>query len=230
VNKRRLAIGIGLAILVGVWLLWNGEEAPPPKEKGQQAEIPASPRTPPWSPPAQVQPPPPAYGPGYPGLAGPYGQPPRAVYPPPEESYQFRPLGERERRRIEEQARGPYGPAYPYPSQQDAWPSQRQPGSGPPPTYGIDPSTRDPWMRDGGGRGWGTEAYGSRPPEPGRSGVDRWQGPYSNPVRPGDWPPPDPGLFNEPNQWGAVPPERTPPSYRMYPSLDAHRDRRMAAR
>jgi hypothetical protein len=147
---------------------------------------------------------------------------------PQAETYRFRPLGERERRRIEEQARGPYGPAYP--SAGDSWTPQRQPGGGAPPTYGVDPATRDPWMQDWGGHGWGTEGYGLRQPERPRSGGDRWQGPYATPVKPGDWLPADPGLFQEPNQWGAVPPERTPPSYRMYPSLDAHKDRRLTTR
>lgn len=149
---------------------------------------------------------------------------------PQEEPYRFRPLGERERRRIEEQARSPYGYPPDDPATRDSWPPQRPPGTGAPPTYGVDPAVRDPWLPDAGGRGWGTEGYGFRQPEPARSGGNRWQGPYGSPVHPGDWPPPDPGLFQEPNQWGAIPPERTPPSYRMYPSLETHRDRRLAAR
>jgi hypothetical protein len=85
-------------------------------------------------------------------------------------------------------------------------------------------------MREGGDQGWGNEGYGFRQPEPPRRDLDRWQGPYATPTQPGDWLPQDPGLFQEPNQWGSIPPERTPPAYRMYPSLDTHRDRRLTAR
>ncbi len=217
-------------------MLRDEGEAPVPPGSSQRAperaQAPADerPQTPRWTHPAQVtEVPPPALGPGYPGYSGPYAQAPMGPYPV-EESYRFRPLGERERRRIEEQARAPRGPSYPYPAASDSWTPQRQPGTRSPPTYGIDPATPDPSMRDWGGRGWGTEGYGFRETEPARRGGDRWQGPYSSPVQQGDWLPPDPGLFQEPNQWGAIPPERTPPSFRMYPSLDAHRDRRLTAR
>jgi hypothetical protein len=226
VNKRNLAIGVGLAILVGYWILRDGEEPPAPgpaevqKEQGGQA--------PRWTSPTPVPPaPPPAFVPSYPGRAGPYSQAPLGAYPP-EETFRFRPLGERERRRIEEQARGPYGPSYP--SAGDYWSPQRQPGGASPPTYGVDPAIQEPWMREGGGRGWGTEGYGFRQPELPRQDGTLWQGPYATPTQPEDWLPQDPGLFQEPNQWGSIPPERTPPAYRMYPSLDAHRDRRLTAR
>ena len=225
-NKRHLAIGVGLAILVGYWVLRDGEEPPAPGPAEVQTEQRA--QAPRWTPPTPVpQAPPPAFLPSYPGPAGPYTQAPLGAYPP-EETYRFRPLGERERRRIEEQARGPYG--RPYPSAGDYGPPQRLPGTVSPPTYGVDPAIQDPWMREGSGRGWGTEGYGFRQPEPPRRDLDRWQGPYATPTQPGDWLPQDPGLFQEPNQWGSIPRERTPPAYRMYPSLDTHRDRRLTAR
>jgi len=218
-------------------MLRDGDEAPPSKDSAQHRDYPTAQQPPPsqWAPsPPRTQSPPWGYRQGYSGYAEPYDQAyvraPQGAYPPPEDAYRFRPLGERERRRIEEQARSPYGSSYPYPSAGDYSPSQRQPGTSSPPAYGVDPATREPWMRDWGGRSWGTEGYGFGQPEPGRLGPDRWQGPYSSPVGPGDWPPSDPGIFQEPNQWGAIPPERTPPSYRMYPSLDAHRDRRLTAR
>lgn len=207
-------------------MLRNGTETPAP----QRAEIPTDerPQAPRWTPPGPVtQAPPPALGRDYPGPAGPHSQTPMGAYPP-EETYRFRPLAERERRRIEEQARGPYGRSYP--SAGDTRDPERQPSTGSSPAYGVDPTTRDPWMRDWGGPGWGTEGYGFRQPGSVPSRGERWQGPYTSPVQPGDWLPPDPGILQEPNQWGAIPPERTPPSYRMYPSLEAHRDRRLTAR
>lgn len=212
-------------------MLRDGKETPAP----QRTETPTAeqPPTPRWPPPGPVtQAPPPALGRGYP--AGPYDQAPIGGYQAPmgayqpEETYRFRPLAERERRRIEEQARGPYGRSYP--SAGDTWEPQQRPSTGSSPAYGVDPTTRDPWMRDWGAPGWGTEGYGFRQPSSVAPGGERWQGPYSTPVQPGDWLPPEPGVFQGPNQWGAIPPERTPPSYRMYPSLEGHRDRRLTAR
>lgn len=252
-NKRQIAIGAGLAILIGAWMLQDGEETPAPDDSAQPRDIPTArqPQAPEWSSPAPAVRPPPGpadqgyrgyggpYGQGYGGYTGSYGQGygdyagrydpvPRDSYPR-EEAYRFRPLGERERRRIEEQARSPYEPSYPYPSAGDRLQPQRQPGTGSPPTYGVDPMSRDPWMQDWRGQGWGTEGYGLRQPEPARPTLDRRQNRYGSPTRGDEWPPPEPGIFQEPSQWGAIPPDREPPSYRMYPSLDLHRDRRLTA-
>lgn len=233
-NKSRLALGVGIAILVGFWMLRDRGEPPipqaPPQRPLDQTQSPTQERAraPQWLPPSPVtQAPPYTFVPGYPDYSGHSPQTPMGLYPP-EEIFRFRPLGERERRRIEEQARSPYGPYYPSPS--EAWGPQRQPGTGSPRAYGVDPATQDPWLRDGGGRGWGTEGYGFRRVDPPGTAGDRWRSPYAMPTQPGEWLPPDPGLFQEPNQWGAIPPERTPPSYRMYPSLDKHRDRRLSSR
>jgi len=236
VSKRNLAIAVTLAILVGVWLLRDGEESRPPEEGARRPDTPSvqAPQHPRWTPPpATRQTPSWGYEAGYPGAVGSYSRPPVGAYPAAEEPYRFRPLKERERRRIEEQARATYGPSYPYPSAGDSYPTPSRPGMGtspPTPTYGNDPTIGDPWGPDWGRRSWGTEGYSFGQPDAGRSGIDRAQGPYSRPVRPGDWPSTYPEVFQDPNQWGAVPPQRIPPSYRMYPSLDAHRDRRLAVR
>lgn len=215
-------------------MLWRGEETPSPRHGDQRADVPRvpGPQAPHWSPPVPaLQPPVQSYGGRYPGAGGPYGEAPWAIYPPQQESYRFRPLDERERRRIEEQAQSSYGSPAPRPSARDSWPAPQHPPAGTaPPTYGVDPAVRDPWLPDWGGRGWGTEAYGYRQPDSASPGGDRWQGPYSRPVYPGNRPPPDPGPYREPSQWGAIPPERTPPSYRMYPSRESPRDRRLATR
>ena len=118
----------------------------------------------------------------------------------------------------------------PYPSAGDHLQPRPQPGTGSPPTYGVDPMSRDPWMQDWRGQGWGTEGYGLRQPEPARQSLDRWQDLYGSPPRGSEWPPSEPGILQEPSQWGAIPPDREPPSHRMYPSLDLHRDRRLTAR
>lgn len=234
-NKRNLAIGAALAILVGIWLFRDGKESPSIRESAPRPDIPSAqaPQPPRWTaPPPTRQTPSWGYEAGYPGATESLNRSPMQAYPS-EEPYRFRPLRERERRRIEEQARAPYGPSYPYPSAGDSYPTQRQPGispSLPAPSYGVDPAVGDPWGPDWGSRSWGTEGYSFRQPDAARPNIDRAQGPYWAPVRPGDRPPTDPGVFQEPNQWGAVPPQRTPPSLRMYPSLDAHRDRRLAVR
>lgn len=214
-------------------MMREGEESPTPQGTAQQtpSRVPAAetPQTPRWPAPSTLYQAP-GYRSDYPGPRSGYTPaPPQASVP--QETYRFRPLGERERQRIEERARSPYGPSYPYPSAGDSWPTEGQPAIGPPPTYGVDPTTRDPWMRtwDGGGT-WGPERYGFQQPGPAQPNRDLGQRPYSSPPPRGDWPPPDPGPFQEPNQWGAIPPERTPPSYRMYPYLDLHRDRRITAR
>ena len=253
-NKRHIVIGVGLAILIGAWMLRDGEEAPAPDESVQPRDIPTArqPQAPEWPShaPAARSPLGPAdqgfggyadpygrgyggytgsYGQGFGGSAGRYGPSPRDSYAQ-EETYRFRPLGERERRRIEEQARAPYGSSYPYPSAGDHLQPRREPGTGSPPTYGVDPMSRDPWMQDWRGQGWGTEGYGLRQPEPARQSLDRWQDLYGSPPRGSEWPPSEPGILQEPSQWGAIPPDREPPSHRMYPSLDLHRDRRLTAR
>jgi hypothetical protein len=235
-------------------MLRDGEETPAPDDSAQPRDVPTAPQpqAPAWPSPAPAARSPLGsadqgfggyagpYGGGYGGYAEPHGQgfggyawrsgpSPRDSYPQ-EEAYRFRPLGERERRRIEEQARYPDGSSYPYPSAGDRLQPQRQPGTGSPPTYGVDPMSRDPWMQDWRGQGWGTEGYGHTQPVPARPTLDRRQDRYGSPPRRDEWPPPEPGIFQEPSQWGAIPPDREPPSYRMYPSLDLHRDRRLTAR
>jgi hypothetical protein len=233
VNSKRLAILAALGALIGILVLWDGDETPePPEETGrsagdaqerQRASPPSAPGTGhdrgDWS-----RGPAAAYPPSYSGYPESYG----GQFPgQPEvvETFRFRPLSERERQRIEQQAQVPYGA---YPRSREPWQPRTPREDVPPRTYGG--YQGEPWGPGWDGRGWGTEGYGMRPAEPPGRSRPRWESPYAAPVWPGEGYPSDPELFDKPPQWGVVPPQRLPPSQRMYPSLDMPRDRRLTAR
>jgi hypothetical protein len=120
------------------------------------------------------------------------------VYPEQVESFRFRPLGERERQRLERQA--PYSGS-PW-SPRDQTPTA--------PAFGAQPmQPTQPWndwrQSYGGGSG------GAGPRDPGRDTRDPWQGP-------------DPPPYRHAPQPGFPPAETVPPSQRMYPSLDGPTD------
>jgi hypothetical protein len=136
------------------------------------------------------------------------------------ETYRFRPLGERERRRIEQRSWEPHGS-----SNDPGEPWQRAQPAPTAPNYQGYPPQQRPWTPGWENQDWGTQGYSFRPVEPSRGTRERWEGPYSTPRWPEGGYPPPPDPFQTPGQWGAIAPERSPSPYRMYRSFDAPRDR-----
>jgi hypothetical protein len=130
----------------------------------------------------------------------------------PFEGYRFRPLEERERRRMERQSEdtddrrfGGY-----------RWPDD---ASRDHPLYPETPF----W--DSSTSGSDTEPYRFRPVEPPRSTTDPWRSKPGPPARGGYV---DPRIFEPIPQWGATPPELPPPIPYMYPSLTTEEDHRLS--
>lgn len=238
-TKKHLVIAVVLAVLAGIVFLRGGNEPPerqetrPPTGIVQQGAREPQSWQPSTAPSEGTWPrrpaPAPREGyprPRYPGYAESF-PPASPIERGAEESFRFRPLSERDRDRIDRQAQGSYGPYGPTPEQ---W-QPRQPRTTPPdPAYGGYPAGREPLGPAWDYPGWGTEGYSLRQVEPSRGTRDRWQGPYTSPARPGEAYRPEPSPFQVPPQWGVVPPERVPPSYRMYPSMDLTRERKLTAR
>jgi hypothetical protein len=187
------------------------------------------------------------YQPGYAGQPGYAPGDPRA-----QDRYQFRPLTEQERERMEQ--------SYPTPAYPSPYYSVPDPRREPPPAY-----TRQPEAYPGGGYGTGQDVWPGQPyaapehyaaepyapPQPGSGWQGGWQGDgYSfrprerspraagrlqGPDRGLGWQEADPGRGNAwtpPSQqgWELSPPAYTPPAERMYPSLPGDPDRRFTYR
>ena len=122
--------------------------------------------------------------------------------------YRFRPLGEREKKRMQKSNPDEYqAPHY------SAQPAQRQPIASAPYT---EPSMGpDQWQ----------QTYSFRPLEKPRTSRDRWQGPYQRPGWRDNRPTLDPWTTPPDPQWGS-----TPPTRRMYPSYSPSTSRRITAR
>lgn len=132
----------------------------------------------------------------------------------PFEGYRFRPLEERERRRIERQrgdvddrAFGGY-----------RWPHE------PFPDHALRPET--PYW-DGTRSETEIEPYRFRPVEPPRSTTHPWKG-RAEPRAPGGYI--DPRILEPIPQWGATPHELPPPLPYLYPSLAPEGDNRLSVR
>ena len=243
-TKERLVIAVVIAVLIGIIVFRGGGEPPEPQatspSSGRVDEGTRGPRS--WQPSAT-----PSQG-AWPGTQAPAplqgyqdGSYPRPVYPGYTESFpaqapsapyarenlQFRPLSERERQRIERQSRGSSGP---YNQTPDQWQPWHPRATSPEPAYGDYPGALEPWGPGWDHPDWGTEGFSLRPVEPAKGARKQGEGPYSSPARPGEDHRPEPDPFQIPPQWGVVPPQRVPPSYRMYPSLDLPRDRKLTAR
>jgi len=225
VNDRRYlpwVIAIVLPVLV---LLWSREEAPPPQIESPPPQTDT--RTPEGLEllePARTQAPrPPDY---YPEWS--HGtQAPRFVPPePPVEAYRFRPLTEREQRRMGQPSAGaryaePYTPPrYEVPS--DNWSRPYSPQR--PRDPRREPLTPEPWRQ-----GWGSEGYSYRPYGPAPGVPRRREGPYSETYPRQPYPAEPIQPFDEEMQWGATPTRPVPPSYRMYPALDQPADRSLTS-
>lgn len=122
--------------------------------------------------------------------------------------YRFRPLGEQERRRMQES----------YPDQYrernySAYSAREQPFA--PTPYGTSPEY--PNARQ--------QVYSFRPLENSSGSRNRWQGPYQQPGWNDGRPPLDPWTAPPNPQWGS-----TPPVHRMYPSYSPDTSRRFAER
>jgi hypothetical protein len=120
------------------------------------------------------------------------------------DSYRFRPLGEREQRRMQTSYPDEHqAPHY------SAHPAQRQPIASAP--Y-MAPDRRQ-------------QAYNFRPLEKSRTSHGRWQGPYQQPGWRDNRPAFDPWTAPPDPQWGS-----TPPARRMYPSYSPNTSGRISAR
>lgn len=199
VDNRDVLIGVLASALIGTLILWwqtEKREPSGPQESdraptelpAREAPVPRAPATydrsagrptPSWSP----------------DLAPEGGMP---VHPEQAESFRFRPLGERERQRLERQT--PYTSA--------PWSPRDRTETAP--AFGAQPmQPTEPWNiwrqgYGGGGTGAGPRSFGGDTRDP-------WQGPA-------------PPLYRHVPQPRASPPDRVPPSQRMYPSLDQPTD------
>lgn len=272
VNKRNAVIVVSLLVILAVLTLGDDDEprAPVPDNESRTAQPQQRPRIPPpgseeWygrrrqypSAPAASsdQPPRPPSAPGQPEQrhAGPYGQPRGYAEAPaaPPERYQFRPLTEQERQRMERSSPapaypGPYEavpeprigtpPDYARPADPGAYPG-RVPGMAHLPRPDFD-SRRTPTRGQAPEPAWSrpsapewSEGYSFRPTEPSPAASDRWQGSRqdfgwwdSAPEGGSAWTPPGEG------GWHPAPPAAMPPAERMYPSLPEEPDRRFTYR
>jgi hypothetical protein len=224
VNERRYLPWLIAAVLPVIAVLWwRGETPPAPTEaepKRTEANVPEGLERIPTPPQA---PQPPDYYQPWPA-APQVGRFEPAE--PPVDAYRFRPLNERERRRMGQPSAGAYSESYGVPRYdvpQDDW------GRPPPPTvprdYGMDPMAPEPWQQ-----GWGSEGYSFRPVAPSSRSNGRWQGPYSAPRPSRPYPPDAPPPVDEGIQWGATPRRLPLPSRHLYPALDRPDDRRLTAR
>ena len=122
--------------------------------------------------------------------------------------YRFRPLGERERQRIQSGYPDQYPSTY-YPTPEIA-PRPTAPGA-----YSTRPWDRQPRQ----------ENYSFRPLNKSEQARERWRGPYPRPGWDTDRSTIDPWTAPPDPQWGS-----TPPAQRMYPNLNRRSGRRLTAR
>lgn len=122
--------------------------------------------------------------------------------------YRFRPLGERERQRIQSGYPDQYPPTY-YPTPETA-PRPITPG-----TYSTRPRDRQPRQ----------EIYSFRPLNKAGPAQGRWQGPYERPGWETNRSTIDPWTAPPDPRWGSM-----PPAQRMYPNLNRRSGRRLTAR
>jgi hypothetical protein len=155
--------------------------------------------------------------------------PPSAPGPDAMERFSFRPLTERELKRIEQERTAPgyypesVSPFYP------PQPYSRAP-------RGPEPSSETPgWSRypqADGPSPWYGPGYGLRPDRRGGDDSTPWYGDY--PARRGHGEERNDALVPWSNptspQWGSRPPDWVPPAERMYPSLLPFADRKLTAR
>lgn len=200
VKYWRLAVPIGLSVLVGI-VLFSGD----PEKPGDSHRLPST-STP------QTQTPIPKQWTHRDRQPQPTGRPPRVAPPTfnaPDpytdmqpldheriENFRFRPLSEREQRRIQRQG--------------------IPPGS----LYGDYLEQSVPWIQGHSQSGFENQDYSFRPLTPSTRGRQRWQGPHTTPNQPWEWSQPTPGAPQGPSQWGSMSPNPIPPAKRMYPSLD----------
>jgi len=141
---------------------------------------------------------------------GGYGAPDPYVGRDPIETngYRFRPLGEREKRRMQvpvpDQHVAPYSSGY----------AQLPPPVAPAP-HSAPSMLPNPQQ----------QTYSFRPLEKSPSSRGRWQGPYQRPGWRDDWHSSDPWAAPSDPQWGS-----TPPNQRMYPSYTRNTGRQITAR
>jgi hypothetical protein len=232
-NKQKLIAGAIATGLLVIFLLWPEDEAPKspeqlsapaePAAKQRRRAAPDSDSPPRWYGTAEV---PQAPGEMFPGTPRPYAYddyqqgwdqrygafPQRAERT---ERFDFRPLTERERERLDAQRRDPYY-VYPPPQEPISQPYADRSARPPPPAYRQTPPYPD-WRTDGYGYG----PYGSPPPLP-----EAWERP--------DWDERGYGedLWGRPPvpEWGSQPWDRVPPAQRMYPNLGAEPNRSFTAR
>jgi hypothetical protein len=234
-KNRRYVISVLVVAFLGWWLLWPDGQPTKEKSGGTESESSIDPRRlikereplPPeerygiaeTSPSAAEETPFGKVRPYYYGQPWPTERPATSTQRGPDSvpRYTFRPLTDRERRRLET--------APPVPYQYDHGTSQRRPvgipkafsgdsGYSYPQRHGSPLDTSQP-------NRWADGRYSFRPLESSPSRPQRWQGPYQEPVRDRrpdavePWTtPPDP-------QWGSRPPDYwTPPTERMYPNTD----------
>jgi hypothetical protein len=215
VNERRYLPWLIAVILPVLVLLWTREETPPPPPESPPA--PSSNQIPEGLEllaPARGQAPrPPDY---YPDWSG--GEQARRFEPPEPapDAYRFRPLSQREQRRMGQQSTGGYAEPYSpprYDTPTDDWSRPYAPPA--PRDIGREPMMPEPWQQ-----GWGAEGYSYRPDAPPPDPRGRWQGPYTRPPAQPPYPTEPIRPFDEDMQWGATPSRPTPPSHRMYPALE----------
>jgi hypothetical protein len=130
------------------------------------------------------------------------------------DGYRFRPLEERELKRIAPED---------YASYQRYTEGSRWRDDG----FGDPALDRDAWTPDGFTSDWGASPYRFRPPDPPRVEPDPWRRTPS-PQTPRGFT--DPRLFETVPQWGATPPELPLPPPYMYPSLPTQDDHRLTTR
>lgn len=226
-NEQRYLPWLIAAVLPVITIMWMRDDSPPPAEP-ESGPAQSESRIPKGL--ERVRPPaarPPAPSAPYPA----WRDAPRAeTFEPREpapETWRFRPLSERERRRFEQQSGYYYGAPYTPPRYEERAGEQRRPYEPrrSPRGFDMDPMSPEPWRQ-----GWGNEGYSFRPQAPSPRSRGRWQGPYSAPLRGRAYPQDAPPIFDQGNQWGATPRRSPPPSHRMYPSLDQPGHRRLTAR
>jgi len=251
VNKRPLLIGSLVLGVAAVVVFWDGEETPDSKGTGVGGKAQsapghsAEPSQPKLLPPERrsgdTRTPPSRTGrstyPDYPRAPG-TSYPSARQAQDPMERFSFRPLTDRERKRIEAEY-----PQRGYPSQADRnhgsprpadrsreYPSAYDPAPAAPHPGATAPSDYAPYPAQPGYPGWERPGYSFRPLDKAPAARDRWQGPYQDRGWSGEqdyaerWTAP-----GEP-QWGSTAPVQPPSPQRMYPSWDLDTGRRLTSR
>jgi hypothetical protein len=202
-DNRDILIGVLASALVGALILWWQAEEPEPIARQEPSRAPA--RMPARE--AERTAPSPtgpydrsAVRPGPRWSQDPAPEAGMPVNPKQVESFRFRPLGERERERLQRQA--PYSGS--------PWLPQDRSRSTP--EYGAPPmEPGDPW-----GQGYGRAGPGPGSRDTGRDTRDRWQAPDPTWDWGGNPEGPEPPPYRTVPQ-GRTSPDQAPPLQRMYP-------------